>query len=147
MINYEKLYKILELPVGASVEEIKKARKRLALKYHPDLGTKNEEKMIQINDACDKLIKHRNSLRDILFEMELEDMRCEYLLELEAWMACQIFLVICLVMVIGALFSNFTFGICGFSVWLGAFCFFYKRKPDDGDLKKFYSDIRAGKKY
>lgn len=57
-------YKVLELSPGASDEEIKKAYKRLAKKYHPDV-TGNDpraaQKMQEINAAYDELINHKNS--------------------------------------------------------------------------------------
>jgi molecular chaperone DnaJ len=48
------LYEILELPRGASVPEVKKAYKRLARKYHPDLNPgdkKAEERFKEISEA------------------------------------------------------------------------------------------------
>lgn len=48
------LYDVLELPKGASVAEVKKAYKRLARKYHPDLnpGDKSaEERFKEISEA------------------------------------------------------------------------------------------------
>ena len=48
------LYEILELPRGASVSEVKKAYKRLARKYHPDLNPsdkKAEERFKEISEA------------------------------------------------------------------------------------------------
>lgn len=48
------LYDILELPKGASVAEVKKAYKRLARKYHPDLNPKDknsEDHFKEISEA------------------------------------------------------------------------------------------------
>jgi DnaJ-class molecular chaperone len=48
------LYKILELEKSATKEEIKKAYRKLAMKYHPDRnkGDKEAEKQFkQINEA------------------------------------------------------------------------------------------------
>lgn len=52
----EKYLKVLGLKPGASRAEIKRARKRLAKKYHPDLGNGYEEKMKEINEAYDQLM-------------------------------------------------------------------------------------------
>ena len=52
------LYEVLELQKGASEEEIKKAYRRLAKKYHPDLNPGNkeaEEKMKEVNAAYEIL--------------------------------------------------------------------------------------------
>lgn len=51
MINY---YNIMQLPKTASALEIKKAFKKLAKKYHPDINPNNktaEEKFKEINKA------------------------------------------------------------------------------------------------
>lgn len=60
-------YKILELSPQASVEEIKKAYRKMAIKYHPDkvshLGDEYkkaaEEKFQKLNDAYDNIKKQR----------------------------------------------------------------------------------------
>mgnify|MGYP003815685971 CR=1 FL=1 len=52
------LYEVLELQKGASAEEIKKAYRRLAKKYHPDLNPGNkdaERKMKEVNAAYEVL--------------------------------------------------------------------------------------------
>lgn len=57
-------YEILEIKEGASKEEIKKAYRELAKKYHPDQYGDNplkdlaEEKMRELNEAYDYLIKN-----------------------------------------------------------------------------------------
>lgn len=60
-MNYQEACKILEVPPLSNKEEIKKAYKRIAKKYHPDLyrGDKKvaEEKMKQINAAYTFLSK------------------------------------------------------------------------------------------
>ena len=53
-------YKVLGISPGASEEEIKKAHRRLAKKYHPDINPGNAaaaEKMNEINAAYDILTK------------------------------------------------------------------------------------------
>lgn len=52
----EKYLSVLGLKAGATRAEIKRARKRLAKKYHPDMGAGYEEKMKEINEAYDKLM-------------------------------------------------------------------------------------------
>ncbi len=53
MIMKEDYYKILALDKGATTEEIKKAYRKLALKYHPDRGGSQEDdkKFKEINEA------------------------------------------------------------------------------------------------
>ena len=56
-------YSVLGLPHGASDDEVKKAYKWLAKKYHPDIAGNSEEaarKMQEINAAYDQIINHRN---------------------------------------------------------------------------------------
>jgi curved DNA-binding protein len=58
MQNFRNYYEILNLPKTASVEEIKKAYRNLARKYHPDLnpGDKvSEEKFKDISEAYEVL--------------------------------------------------------------------------------------------
>lgn len=58
MAEQRDLYEILELQKGASEDEIKKAYRRLAKKYHPDLnpGDKTaEQKMKEVNGAYEIL--------------------------------------------------------------------------------------------
>jgi len=50
-------YAILELPEGAPIEDVKKAYKRLALKYHPDKNPGTEEKFKQISEAYQAIIE------------------------------------------------------------------------------------------
>ncbi|MDD3875672.1 MAG: TerB family tellurite resistance protein [Bacteroidales bacterium] len=66
--NLEQAYKILEIKNDASIEEIKKAYRRMAVKYHPDkvihLGEKYQkaatEKFQQVNNAYEKIKKQRD---------------------------------------------------------------------------------------
>lgn len=57
-------YEVLGVPHGASEEDIKKAYRELARKYHPDNYTNNpladlaQEKMKEINEAYDTLTKN-----------------------------------------------------------------------------------------
>ncbi|MGB9692083.1 MAG: molecular chaperone DnaJ [Candidatus Sumerlaeaceae bacterium] len=54
----ENYYRILEVPENATQEEIKKAYRKLALKYHPDRNRNNpeaEEKFKQITEAYEVL--------------------------------------------------------------------------------------------
>lgn len=61
-------YKILEIESGATDEEVKKAYRQMAMKYHPDrvshLGEDfkkiAEEKFRKVNDAYEKIKKERN---------------------------------------------------------------------------------------
>ena len=48
-------YEILGVPIGASQAEIKKKYRRLALKYHPDRSTGNEQKFQEVQHAYDIL--------------------------------------------------------------------------------------------
>jgi DnaJ-class molecular chaperone len=53
-----KYYNILEISKDANIEEIKKAYRRLALKWHPDKNKNSEEskkKMQEIGEAYEKL--------------------------------------------------------------------------------------------
>ncbi len=59
----EDPYKILGVSPGASDDEIKRAYKQLAKKYHPDLNQNNPEAaemMKKINEAYDILINHKS---------------------------------------------------------------------------------------
>lgn len=60
-------YKVLNISPGASDEEVKRAYRDLARKYHPDNYADNplsdlaQEKMKEINEAYDEIMRSRNS--------------------------------------------------------------------------------------
>ena len=64
----ESAYKILEIDTAASDDEVKKAYRKMAMKYHPDkvrgLGEQHEksanEKFIKVQDAYEQIKKDRN---------------------------------------------------------------------------------------
>jgi DnaJ-class molecular chaperone len=59
-------YEILGVPRGASIDEVKKRYRELALKYHPDkyqgheLSELAQEKMKAINEAYDTILRERD---------------------------------------------------------------------------------------
>ena len=68
---FEKYYKILELDSDASENDIKKAYKKLAIKYHPDKNMENKEeaenKFKEIGEAYEVLTnKEKGSLSYLL---------------------------------------------------------------------------------
>lgn len=56
-MKYKDFYKILDVPRDAKAEDIKKAYRRLARKYHPDVSkeTGAEDKFKEVNEAHDIL--------------------------------------------------------------------------------------------
>ena len=67
MFNKDKYYKILEIETNASEEDIKKAYKKLALKYHPDRNSEQdaEAKFKEISDAYQVLTNKSNPQQNI----------------------------------------------------------------------------------
>lgn len=65
--NLDACYKVLEVEKSASNEEIKKAYRSMAIKYHPDklshlgddIRKASEEKFKKVNEAYDKIKKDR----------------------------------------------------------------------------------------
>jgi molecular chaperone DnaJ len=71
MKNY---YDILDLQVGASEDDIKKAYRKLAIKYHPDKNPDNPEateKMAEINEAYEYLTNPKKSVNNEYFNIEI----------------------------------------------------------------------------
>lgn len=58
-------YAILEIPADSSDQDIKKAYRRLAKKYHPDVNkaTNAHEKFIEISEAYEILINHKEHIK------------------------------------------------------------------------------------
>lgn len=56
-------YKILGVSKNATEDEIKKAYRKLAMKYHPDLNSSKdaEDKMKEINEAYEQVMKNKNT--------------------------------------------------------------------------------------
>src|SRR3954466_14804049 len=57
-MDFIDYYSILEIPKNASVDDIKKAYRKLARKYHPDINPNDKEankKFQQINEANEVL--------------------------------------------------------------------------------------------
>ena len=57
-------YSILEIQRGANEEEIKKAYRKMAVKYHPDKPGGNEEKFKEVADAYDKLTNPKRKAQE-----------------------------------------------------------------------------------
>lgn len=76
LIDY---YKILGLPVNSSVEEIKKAYRKKARLYHPDINPSPEAKdlFISVTEAYEFLISYHDNLKtdDQAYHQAMEDWR------------------------------------------------------------------------
>ena len=68
ILNTDASYKILEIEPSATVEEIKKAYRKMAMKYHPDkvsylgedIQLTAKEKFQKVNEAYEQIKKERN---------------------------------------------------------------------------------------
>ncbi|WP_421753177.1 J domain-containing protein [Croceimicrobium sp.] len=69
----ENYYKILGLSPDANLQEVKKAYRRLALKYHPDLQSGNEDYFKKIVEAYEMIRSHIDS-RSSRREMSPEEL-------------------------------------------------------------------------
>lgn len=64
-------YKVLQVPKGASQEEIKKAYRKLSRKYHPDnVGEEKRELFDQVQKAYDIL---GNEAKRSIYDQKLRD--------------------------------------------------------------------------
>ena len=68
--DFESDYKILEISPNSSDEEVKKAYRKMAVKYHPDkvnhlggeIKSLAEEKFKMVNEAYSNIKKNRNTI-------------------------------------------------------------------------------------
>lgn len=71
MADKRDYYEVLEIQKGASDDEIKKAYRKLAKKYHPDLNPDNKEaemKFKEVNEAYEVLSdKEKRARYDLLW--------------------------------------------------------------------------------
>ena len=68
-----KYHKILGLQAGASEIEIKKAYRKLALKFHPDTSNKDASKFHQIKEAYEFLLQNQNYKEKVNSPIKRED--------------------------------------------------------------------------
>lgn len=57
-------YVILGVPVNSSIDEVKKARRKMCLKYHPDQGG-DEEMFNLVNTAYEMIVNKKVCITDI----------------------------------------------------------------------------------
>ena len=57
----DEYYKILNIEYDYSIENIKKAYRKLSLKYHPDKNNNNSEYFNKINHAYNYIINNLNN--------------------------------------------------------------------------------------
>lgn len=67
-------YQILEVDKSCSIEEIKKAYRKLALKYHPDHNSATKDKFNEIKEAYDFLLKNHTPFKVSSFDKMFTDM-------------------------------------------------------------------------
>mgnify|MGYP003587774697 CR=1 FL=1 len=67
-------YQILDVDKSCSVEEIKKAYRKLALKYHPDHNSETVDKFNLIKEAYEYLIQNHTPIRVSSFDKMFSDM-------------------------------------------------------------------------
>lgn len=77
---------MLEVSRNATFEDIKKAYRRLALKYHPRTNPNNEEakrKFIEVNEAFNALENEskRESYNDLVFNRQIAPVRAHDIFE------------------------------------------------------------------
>jgi molecular chaperone DnaJ len=67
-MDQRSLYSILGIRVGAAQKEVRKAYRRLAMKYHPDLNPKDpeaEEKFKEIQQAYEALSEEKRIRKNV----------------------------------------------------------------------------------
>ena len=67
-------YSILNVDKSCSLEEIKQAYRKLALKYHPDHNSGTKDKFNKIKEAYDYLIQNHTPLKTSCFDKMFTDM-------------------------------------------------------------------------
>ena len=80
----DQYYQVLGLPANASKDEVKKAYRRLAMRYHPDLNPSGKEKFKEIVEAYEIINGYRKAKRQNKQLSEDERIRLYELLKLAA---------------------------------------------------------------